>query len=188
MIYKRKYYLNGSLFHIYSRGNNKMKLFHNDKDYMWFLNKAKKLNITDTFSMIAYTLMPNHYHFYVEIIDEKTVSRFMQRWLLSYAKYYNRHYNHTGHVFGGPYSSKLVQNDDYAIYLCKYIHLNPVRHNLVDKPEDWDYSNYCDVIGQRNGKLLDKGFYLNYFDNIKDYIDFVDDGRNEYEVKIHKYL
>ena len=56
---------------------------------------------------------------------------------------------------GGPLQSNRVDNAKYFLNLCRYIHMNPVKANLVIKPEEWEYSNYPEWIGIRNGTLFD---------------------------------
>ena len=55
----------------------------------------------------------------------------------------------------GPLQSILIEDDRYFLNLCRYVHLNPVKANLVIEPEEWEYSNYSEWIGIRNGTLFD---------------------------------
>jgi putative transposase len=73
----------------------------------------------------------------------------------SYTKAYNKAYQHSGTLFEGRFRAKPVQNSIHLLHLCHYIHGNPVKDGLVADPADWQYSNYLDWIGERNGSLLD---------------------------------
>lgn len=187
MPYRNLTFLKDTLTHIFNRGNNQMTLFRSKTDYRWLLNKAEKLNLYKEFHVIAYCLIPNHFHFYIKIKSEETTSEFFQRLQLSYSKYFNRKYERKGHVFEGRFKSKFIDIEEYAIYLSKYIHLNPVKAALVKRPEMWEFSNYCDVI-ERKEHCVYLDFYRNYFYYPKEYADFVNDGLTDYEKDIEKYL
>jgi REP element-mobilizing transposase RayT len=111
--------------------------------------------------IIAYCLMPTHYHMLVRIkdtviLEEKTsevfktsevyvsnrVSNAMQKLMISYTKAINSQFDRTGSLFQGQFRSKLIDNYDYLLRLCVYIHANPVKDSLVIYPEDWEFSNY----------------------------------------------
>jgi len=59
------------------------------------------------------------------------------------------------------------------LHLCRYIHANPVKHDLVDYPADWPYSNYLEWIGERDGTLVDQTFVQTHFPQPEEYRKFV---------------
>jgi len=88
----------------------------------------------------------------------------MQRVLTGYSQYYNRKYKRVGHVFQGTHKSILCQSDQYLAELVRYIHLNPVRANIVAQPMDYRWSSHSAYAGQRAAEpWLTTGFALALF-------------------------
>ena len=187
MPYRFLNFLENTLVHVFNRGNNHMTLFLEPQDYNWFMQKAHKLGMQNLFWTPAWCLMPNHFHFYLKLKSEDILSEFFQRLQLAYAKYFNRKYQRSGHVFEGPFKSVFVDREDYAIYLCRYIHLNPVKAQLVERPEDWHFSNYAELLKQ-NPEEFRNGFYESYFQSPAEYADFVNGDIGDREKNIERWL
>jgi len=187
MPYRGIHFIENSLVHIFNRGNNHMTLFETPEDYDWLINKTNALAIEKYFEIPAFCLMPNHYHFYLQLKTEGDLPKFFQRLQLAYAKYFNRRYGHSGHVFEGPFQSVLVDREEFAIHLSRYIHLNPVKAGLVQYPEQWKYSNYAMIIKQKPAAFR-QGFYGSYFREPSDYADFVCAKLDEPDKNIMKWL
>jgi putative transposase len=98
-----------------------------------------------------------------------------QRIFNSYSKAYNRRYDHSGTLFEGHYKVKLVESETQLLNLCRYIHANPVLHGIVQRLEDWPYSNYLEWIGARDGTLVDRDFIEIYFETPAAYRAYVGD-------------
>jgi len=124
-------------------------------------------------TVIAYCLLPNHYHWLLRQDGEIRVGKVPTRVFGSYTQAFNRAYERTGTLFEGPYKAIAVDTDAYLVNLCCYIHLNPVRHGLVDRPDEWPYSNYLEWIEKRPGKLVDRELVRDYFAAPQDYEEFV---------------
>jgi len=101
------------------------------------------------------------------------VGRFIQRLFSTYTQAFNRQQRRSGTLFEGRAKSIEVEDEQYAIHLCRYIHLNPVVAGLVKQPEDWPYSNYLEWIGQRVGTLMDRDFVQAYYAAPDDYAAFI---------------
>ena len=125
--------------------------------------------------MIAYCLLPNHYHFLVRQQGDYPAGLIPQRIFNSYSKAYNRRYEHSGTLFEGRYQAVHVVKESHLRQLCRYIHANPLKHGVVDDLEKWPYSNYLEWIGLRPGELVDHEFVDTFFPNRSDYREFVDD-------------
>lgn len=125
--------------------------------------------------MIAYCLMPNHYHFIIRQDGEHRASLLPQRVFNSYSKAYNKRYDHSGTLFEGPYRVKHVDNTTHLLHLCRYVHNNPVKDGLVSNPDDWPYSNYQEWIGLRKGTIVDTDFIREHFPTASLYQVFVKD-------------
>jgi REP element-mobilizing transposase RayT len=170
---KRPDFLPNHYCHIYNRGAHKQPLFQEEDNYLFVIRKMKhycqKLNLT----MIAYCLMPNHYHFLVRQDGEFPAGLLPQRIFNSYSKAYNKKYGHDGTLFTDHYHIKQIEETSHLLHLCRYIHGNPVKDGLVSNPSDWEYSNFKDYLGRRKGSLFDPGFLLDYFQDERDYFNFV---------------
>ena len=172
----RNMHLAGHYYHIYNRGCNREPIFVDDENYLFLLRRAKSFLADYPLNVIAYCLMPNHYHFLVRPEEDGASSRFIQRLFNSYTQAFNKQHKRSGTLFEGRAKSILVDTDEYVLYLCRYIHLNPVRAGLVAHPGEWPYSNYLEWVEQRNGTLVDREFVRAYFPAPADYEGFVMSG------------
>lgn len=169
----------GGFYHIYNRGVSKTTLFREEDNYMFVLRKARSYSSAYQIAVIAYCLMPNHYHFLLRQDGEQPTGLLPQRIFNSYSKAYNLKYAHSGTLFERRYQVKPVESDDYLLQLCRYIHANPVKDGLVEGLEDWPYSNYLEWIEKRGGRLVDRAFVREHFQSAQDYADFVADYRDD---------
>jgi REP element-mobilizing transposase RayT len=173
----------GEYFHVFNRGLNSEIVFRSDRNYLFFLRRITELLIPKTASIIAYVLMPTHYHLLIQINNED-FSEVMGRLSLSYTKAVNREWERSGPLFESRFKAKLVDTDKYILGLSRYIHLNPVSAHLVEKPEEWPYSNYRDLISQTDEALPLENLVHSYFDHIDQrtaYQSFVQAGKSEKE-------
>jgi len=142
----------GNFYHIYNRGNNHQAIFFERENYLYFLRLVRQHLISNGVDVVAYCLMPNHYHLLVYLRDE-TLSNAMKSLSLSYTKAINRRFNRVGVLFQGRFQSIHVDKTDYLLHLSRYIHLNPVKARLVKQPEEWEFSSYLEYAGLRQGTL-----------------------------------
>jgi REP element-mobilizing transposase RayT len=135
--------------------------------------------------IVAYCLMPNHFHLLVCPQDDE-LSRRMQRLTISYTKAMNKRYDRSGALFEGQFQAVQVDRDEYLVHLSRYIHLNPVEAGLCGRPEDWEFSSYRDYVGLRQGTLPRSDIVLGQFPSRDDYRAFVESFRpDEREVIGH---
>jgi putative transposase len=80
-----------------------------------------------------------------------------------YAKYFNKKYHHSGHVFEKRYGAELVDNSEYELELSKYIHLNPLKASMVNRLEDYPWSSYPVYAGLVQSSLVETKQILSYF-------------------------
>jgi putative transposase len=120
----------GALHHIMVRGINKSKIFKDDQDKKLFLERLGKNVIEGKCSVYAWVLMDNHAHILFKS-GKQGISSIMRKLLTWYAQYYNRRSKRTGHLFENRYKSILCDEDTYLPALVRYIHLNPVRANII---------------------------------------------------------
>ena len=155
----------GNYYHIYNRGAHRQSIVREATNYEFILKLMKKYMAELSVTVIAYCLMPNHYHWLVRQDGNLRAGLLAQRVFNSYSKAFNNRYDHSGTLFEGPYKPILVKDDSYLRHLCIYIHAQPVKDNITPFLDMWDYSNYHEWMGIRNGTLVDHDFIDNYFPN-----------------------
>lgn len=137
----------GAFYHVINRGNAGEDLFISRYDREKFLSYLEKAVERYGIRIHTYCLMTNHYHLLVETPLANLSSA--MKWInVSYASYFNRKRNRTGHLFQGRFKSILVQADAYLKQLSRYIHLNPVRAKMVEEPGAYEWSSYPVFIGK----------------------------------------
>lgn len=175
MAQKRPDYCLHRYYHFYNRGRSRQSIFREPENYLFVLRKIKKYLLELQLTLLAYCLMPNHYHFLIRQDGEHRAGLLCQRVFNCYSKAYNKRYGHSGTLFGGPYHVKPVADSAHLLHLCRYIHANPVKDGLVACPEDWPYSNYPEWAGLRAGTLVDREFVRDHFPIPGEYEMFVRD-------------
>jgi REP element-mobilizing transposase RayT len=177
---KREPFVQGGYYHIYNRGAGRQAIFCKERNYLYALRLLNKVVGECDVTVIAYCLLPNHYHWLLRQDDETPAGKVPARVFGSYTQAFNRAYDRSGTLFEGPYKARAVETDAYLVNLCSYIHLNPVYHGLVATPEAWPYSNYLEWIGKRSGKLVDRDLVRSYFATPQAYEDCVRELQQQY--------
>ncbi len=176
-----------AFYHVTSRGNEQKDVFKSQKDREKFLSYLE--SATERYSAVihAYCLLSNHYHILLET-PAGNLSQIMRHINGAYTIYFNIKRKRAGHLFQGRFKAILVEADEYATELSRYIHLNPVRAGIVARPEEYLWSSYRNYIGQaKTPEWLKTDFILGYFGKSdagakKKYRAFVEDIiGNEYE-------
>ena len=153
-----------SLYHIYNRGNNKQQIFFNRDNYLFFLKKVRT-HLVENCNLLAYCLMPNHFHFLIQAnentinIDKNGTTRFSRELrilLSSYTRAINIQEDRVGSLFTQNTKIKRISDDKYGLVCFNYIHQNPYVSNLVSKIEDWEFSSFRDYAKLRNGNLCNQ--------------------------------
>ena len=123
--------------------------------------------------LINFCIMPNHFHITIKTKSEAHVSRYLQKVLASYTKYYNKKYERDGFIFGGPFKHVEVSTEQQLLYLSAYIHRNPV--DLVEwqsRLSQYPWSSYSDYVNfNRWGDLLRIERIMDFYQD--DYGSFV---------------
>jgi REP element-mobilizing transposase RayT len=126
-------YYRGGVYHIYNRGSSRGAIFGEADNYIYVMRKLNIYTQQLDLAMIAYCLLPNHYHMLVRQDGESRAGLLPQRVFNGYTKAYNERYGRTGTLFQGPYRVLPVDDESYLVQLCRYIHANPVVHGLVSE-------------------------------------------------------
>lgn len=133
----------GWVFHVLNRGNARQEIFEDDGDYLAF--EALLGETAERFRMrlLAYCIMPNHWHMVIWPREDGDMGRFMQRLTTTHVRrwHLHRHSVGYGHLYQGLYKSFPVQQDEHFLTVCRYVERNALRANLVPRAEDWRWSS-----------------------------------------------
>jgi putative transposase len=158
-------------FHIYNRGNNRELLFMEHENYKFFLKLFSK-HLSPILEIFAYCLLPNHFHFLVQIKDfekiiefrkkkyedntlvEKYLSQKFSNFFNAYAKSFNNYFKRHGSLFQERFGRIKIDSEEYFSELVRYIHLNPVKHAISDSYDNYLYSSYRSMISTKPTKLM----------------------------------
>jgi putative transposase len=133
----------GVCYHVLNRGNARAEVFHNDEDYAAFLRLLRQAQERVPVRLLAYCLMPNHFHLVLWPRADGDLSRLMQWLLTSHVRRYHRHYHSSGHVWQGRFKAFPIQEDDHLLTVLRYVERNPVRAKGVPvrKAHRWPWSS-----------------------------------------------
>jgi len=182
-----KIFAPGEFFHIYNRGNNKQDIFLEDSDYEFFMLRLKQnlypdkfdeLNIQplppNSFSLVSYCLMPNHFHLLIRQNSEIPTSKLMLKICSSYAKVFNKKYERVGHLYQDQFKQILIDDDEYLKWVVAYIFQNPKVAGLVTHLSDYRWNSYREhVANLTNSGMCDDKIIKELFEgqNITDFIE-----------------
>jgi putative transposase len=130
----------GGLYHVIARGNERRAIFRDDADRRRYVDRVAHYREKFGFQFLAYCLMDNHVHLAIET-GKIPLSKIMAGLQSSYTQYFNRRHDRVGHLFQGRYKAFLVEEDPYALALLRYIHENPVKAKVVERPEQYAWSS-----------------------------------------------
>jgi REP element-mobilizing transposase RayT len=153
----------GAFYHVTARGNEQKDIFKSQKDREKFLSCLEAA--TKRFAVVihAYCLMGNHYHLLLET-PQGNLSQIMKHINSSYTTYFNVKRKRAGHLLQGRYKAILIDADEYALELSRYIHLNPVRVGIADIPENYTWMSYRCYTGHTvTPDWLRTNFILGFF-------------------------
>ncbi|MDO8514651.1 MAG: transposase [bacterium] len=201
----------GEYYHIYNRGTEKRDIFMRRNDYRRFLallylanqNEATELKLqgrtleeiteprkgAQLVEIVAYCLMPNHFHLLIHEIADGGISKFMQKLTTGYTMYFNKQNERSGSLFQGKFKATHIDDDRYLQYLISYIHLNPIKliepkwkeAGIADKAraerylETYVLSSYLDYLGKERPErmILTREALPEYFSSGADFKTFV---------------
>ncbi len=182
------YFEKENIYHIYNRGNNRQKIFFSHDNYIYFLKKIRK-ELLPFVDILAYCLMPNHFHLLVQVKSLSThssddlessdellsrkISNAIGVLLRSYTRAINKKENLTGSLFQQKTKAKCLNDyrskTNYSSICFHYIHQNPLIAGLIEKMEDWEYSSFIDYCNLRKGTLCNKNLAEEIINFDKDY-------------------
>jgi REP-associated tyrosine transposase len=131
------------LFHVLNRGVGRMRLFLKDADFEAFERILAKTLDTRPMRIVAYALMPNHWHLVLWPQRDGELAAFMQKLTITHARNWqeNRRRVGYGHLYQGRYKSFPIQSDEHFYQVVRYVERNPLRADLVDRADDWRWGS-----------------------------------------------
>ncbi len=149
-----RYFVKGQPQHIIQRGNNRELIFVHEDDYKFYLECLKSAIEKNKLWIHSYVLMTNHVHILASPETETSISKTLQSVGRRYVQYFNYTYKRTGTLWEGRYKATVIDSDQYLLTCMRYIELNPVRADMVDKPGDYPWSSYASNAESKNNTLI----------------------------------
>jgi len=165
----REISIKDNYYHLYNIGNNFEKIFFEKKNYVFFLNRIIKY-FDNRIDIVAYVLMPNHFHFIIKPKENGFLEKAMQKFSTSYTKVINLRRGRVGHLFQGRYKIKLVPENNYLLHLSRYIHLSPVRKGLTKTPIEYEYSSYNVYVNKTKYSFIKNSIVLEQVENYEEFV------------------
>ena len=188
----KEYEPNG-YYHVYNRGVEKRDIFLGQQDYKVFISYLKlylsppnlqgrtlkddndhtippsraNSNFVDEIFLYAYCLMPNHFHFLIKQVSERSMENFMRSIMTKYVMYFNKRYHRVGSLFQGKYKTVRILSEDQYTYITKYIHRNPLTGHPTGSDleglREYKYSSYGNYLGRFKQSWVKTDDILSYF-------------------------
>jgi putative transposase len=129
--------------HIVNRGNKKAQIFRCDEDYIGFLGAMLDAGERTVVRVVAFCLMPNHWHLVLWPVKGSEISAYMQIVMNSHLRDLLQRHDLAGlgHVYQGRYRNAPVFNEQHFLNVCRYVEANPLRAKLVERAEQWRWSS-----------------------------------------------
>jgi putative transposase len=138
----------GAIYHLMARGNGRQDIVCDDADRDRLVDHLGRAAIRCSWHVYAFAIMSNHLHVVLKT-PEPNLSRGMQSFLSAYANAWSRRHRFNGHVFQGRYRTELVEDETYLWTVTRYVHLNPARARLVERPSAWKWSSYPGYVREQ---------------------------------------
>jgi len=172
-------FVNGEYYHVFNRGVDKRNIFTTQVQQYFFFNRLKILNSIDNskrfnnqrnyqpdrnisgqgdrlVSIVAYCLLPNHYHLLLKQNVDNGISKFMQRLGTSYTKYFNENENRSGGLFQGKFKATHLSGDFSLPIVSAYVNLN-FKHHKIDPKNQLVKTSLFEYFNEELGvRICDK--------------------------------
>jgi len=209
-------FVNGEYYHIYNRGVDGRQIFIKKKDYLKFLRSLRDFNnqsyyeeraqiirrygfkelssflqrIEKVVEIVAFCLLPNHFHLILRQLTEKGISNFLHKLGTSFTNFFNKEYQRSGRLFQGPYKAIHIDSNEYLLWLSAYVNGNAEIHK-IEKVENYEWSSYKIIFREKSDLISVKSeIIFKQFIPPKEYENFVkkviEESRKRKDMK--KYL
>lgn len=206
-------FANDYIYHVFNRGIERKSIFTNKREFeraqglikfyrhkeipirfSQFIKLAEDIrnNILERLykserlvDILAYCLMPNHFHFMLKQNTDRGISTFISNFTNAYTKYFNTKNQRSGPLLEGVFKAVLVETEEQLVHLSRYIHLNPAVSSIIeaDKLDYYAWSSYSEYLSRSDKEICQKSQILEMFKSIKEYREFVND-QIEYAKKL----
>lgn len=179
-----------AFYHIYNRANGNENIFMTEGNYAFFLKQFKQY-IHPIAHIYSYCLMPNHFHFLLQIKKEKELNSFFNKkkgnqtflkcetlekltskqfsnFFSSYTQAFNKQQGRKGSLFMKNFKRKRIENKQYLYKLVHYIHHNPIEAGLCQHLNEWKYSSYNAICFDAN-TLIKKRQVIEWFEDLENF-------------------
>jgi putative transposase len=158
-----------AIYHVYNRGVERRRIYLDSRDYHRFLAQIQQtLDREPSISLLAYCLMPNHFHLLLQQTDCQAMGRFMQRLSIAYVMYFNKKRQRVGPLFQGKYKAVRIIGSRHLMEVSRYIHRNPEQAGLDWRQHAYSSRRYYLDPAITDGFVLTKPV-LDCFDLPSDY-------------------
>lgn len=167
------------IYHIILRGIDRNLLFLCEQDFEKYLQTLKRFNADGQYEILAYCLMDNHIHLLMNFHDDLP-GQYIQKVSVSYAGYFNKKYERTGHLFQNRFRSEAVEEEAYLLSAMRYIHRNPEKAGICAASQ-YRWSSYSEYAGEN--RIIDKKLLMGILGGVPaflDYMDMEDDCKNDF--------
>lgn len=183
-------------YHIFNRGVEKRLIFLDDQDHQIFLyylfvytqpietvllrfpNLPIRLynkNLNSEVELIAYCLMPNHFHLLLRQKSRDATSKLIKQITNAYTFYFNKKYQRVGSLFQGRFKAVSIGSDELLLHISRYIHLNPLVAEIVINLKDYQWSSYPEYMKKSKDPMCSREIILSYFPSDSEYGRFISD-------------
>ncbi len=140
--------LGGLCYHVINRGNGGARVFHDETDYRAFLDTLTAACAQRPMRILAYCLMPNHFHLVLWPLEDGDLGRWMQLLCTAQVRRHHRRHGTSGHLWQGRFKAFPIQEDAHLLAVLRYVERNPLRADLVARAEDWPWSSLSSRQGE----------------------------------------
>lgn len=202
---------NGESYHIFNRSLRQVPIFTNKKEFDLFVltshyylqqsppikfsiyrrykNRYRVDHSKTLVKIIAYCLMPTHFHFILTQLEDEGIKAYIHRLANSYSHYFNKKHDQKGPLFESKFKAVRIETQEQLIHLSRYIHLNPVTNFLIEDPEEYSYSSYKIYLYNHKSDFVDSSDVLTSFKSVGSYKKFVLDQKDyQRELKRIRHL
>jgi putative transposase len=170
--------VHGNFYHIYNRGINSCDVFKEPENYQYFL-KLYDEHISPIADTYAWVLMPNHFHFLLQVKDVRELTnltgledlsglkpphQYFSNLFNAYSKAFNKRYNRHGSLFERRFKRKRIHNLEYLRNVVLYIHDNPIHHLFCENKLDYPWSSYLTMVSVKTTRLQ-RDTVIGWFDD-----------------------
>jgi len=158
-------HIEGGYYHVMGRGLERRHIFSSNDDKLDFLERLGVALVQTDSECLAFAVMSNHYHLLIRV-SSAPLSRLMSKLLSGYATHYNHRNKRSGYVFQNRFKSILCDADNYLLELIRYIHLNPLKANMIETLVQLDryrWTSHAGIMGSQPQSWFNQKAVLRLF-------------------------